>query len=83
MTGVKMQRVIKEEGFVLEGTDKLFKSELDAQAQSVYNARFAMIKEGISHKWYSDPVGELLKNEKLLKAVAELNYDQYGTKVNG
>jgi hypothetical protein len=79
---VMMKKVIAISGFALAGEDKFYKTEQEAQIVSIQNERLRLIKNGVGGKWYSDPVGEFLRNEELVQAVAAVKYSEDEEKTN-
>jgi hypothetical protein len=69
-----VKKIIAISGFALTGEDKFYKTEQEAQNVSVHNERIQMIRNGVGHKWHTDPINEFLKNEALVQAVAALKY---------
>ncbi len=69
-----MKKVLPATGFILSGDDKLYPTKYAAEAAAVRAERLDMIRNGVGNKWHSDPVGALLADEKLLQAVASLEY---------
>lgn len=71
-----MKKVIPAVGFVVEGSNRLYETEQEAQRVSVKEARLSLIKSCIGHKIHSDPLGALLDDQELLKRVVELEYKE-------
>jgi hypothetical protein len=77
-----MKKVITISGFALTGEDKFYKTEQEAQIVTVQDERLRLIKNGVGGKWCSDPIGEFLRNEELVQAVAAVKYSEDEDKTN-
>ena len=71
-----MKQVKEAHGFMLEGENQFFTTREEAEMEAVFQARIEMVKKVVGAKWYSDPLGALLRKPDDLMEVANLRYEE-------